>query len=174
MRLAKGKWLFGAVVFMSAVLAAAQHKVSDLKPNPGFDKVKTLAGQWEGMANEGGQKFPASAKVTVVSDRSAVMHDLAPGTPHEMITMFHLDGPDLLATHYCAAHNQPRMKLVPGSDPNVLLFEFKDGTNIAPGDIHMQSVKIIFVDADHHYEDWTSNDNGQLTTMRFDFHRKKA
>jgi len=156
-----------------SVFAMAQHH-SQMKANPSFDKIKSLAGEWQGTASEGGQTFPSSVKVSVVSDGSVVMHDMAPGTPHEMITMFHLDGVDVLATHYCAAHNQPRMKLVPGSDPNVLVFEFKDGTNIGPDDVHMQSVKVTFVDADHHYEEWSSIDHGQIETMKFDFHRKKA
>jgi hypothetical protein len=156
-----------------AVSASAQHH-SVVKPNPNFDKMKGLAGEWEGTMAEGGQSFPARAVVSVVSDGSAVMQDLAPGTPHEMITMFHTDGTDLLATHYCAGHNQPRMKMVPGKDPNVVFFDFMDGTNIAPGDGHMQSVKFTFIDEDHHYEDWGYNDNGKITTARIDFHRKKS
>ena len=39
------------------------------------------------------------------------------GTPHEMITMFHMDQAELLATHYCSAHNQPRMRAVPSGQP---------------------------------------------------------
>lgn len=159
-------------VAILTVSASAQHH-SVVKPNPSFDKMKTLAGAWEGQMIEGNMKLPARAVLNVVSDGSVVMQDLAPGTPHEMITMFHTDGSDLLATHYCAAHNQPRMKLVPGKDPNVLFFNFMDGTNIAPGDTHMQSVKITFIDADHHNEDWSSITNGKITTAHFVFQREK-
>ena len=56
----------------------------------------------------------------------------------------------------------------------VVFFDFMDGTNIAPGDGHMQSVKFTFVDEDHHYEDWGYNDNGKITVAHFEFHRKKA
>jgi hypothetical protein len=41
--------------------------------------------------------------------RSAVMLVTDPGTPHEMVTMPRRDGEALLATHDCAAMNQPRM-----------------------------------------------------------------
>ena len=115
-----------------------------------------------------------TAVVHLVADGSAIMHNLDPGSSHEMITIIHTDGPDLMATHYCSAHNQPRMKLIPSADSNSLLFDFKDGTNIAPGDGHMQSVKFIFVDPDHHFEDWSYIDGGKVYTRRFDFHRKKA
>ncbi|HUN89516.1 MAG TPA: hypothetical protein VMU28_12025 [Terriglobales bacterium] len=170
----KGKYLFAALLLLIAMQAVAQEKMSAVQANPAFDKIKALSGEWEGTFNEAGQTFPSVVKIVIVSDGSAVMHDLAPGTSHEMITMFHPDGANLLATHYCARHNQPRMKLVPSSDPNVLLFEFMDGTNIGPGDAHMQSVKITIVDADHHYEDWSDLDHGKSTTAHFEFHRKKA
>ena len=160
-----------AVAVLAVSASAQRHSV--VKPNPSFNKMKTLAGAWEGMMVEGNTKIPSRAVFNVVSDGSVVMQNLAPGTPHEMITMFHTDGSDLLATHYCAAHNQPRMKLVPGKNPNVLFFDFMDGTNIAPGDTHMQSVKITFIDADHHYEDWSSNDNGKIITAHFVFQREK-
>lgn len=170
----KGKvsWIMIAVIALTLSASAQHHSV--IKPNPSFDKMKALAGDWEGSMVEGTQKFPTHAVISVVSDGSAVMQNLAPGTPHEMITMFHPDGSDLLATHYCAGHNQPRMKLVPSEDPKIAFFDFKDGTNIAPGDGYMQSVKFIFVDADDHFEDWSYNDNGTITVAHFEFHRKKA
>jgi len=163
-----------AFLGLFAVAAVSQHKLSEVQANPGFDKMKTLKGDWEGEVKEGGETIPARVVVTVVSDGSAVMHQLDPGGPHEMITMIHPDGADLLATHYCAAHNQPRMKLAPSKEANALLFDFVDGTNITPGTGHMQSVKFVFVDADHHDEDWSYIDNGKISTARFEFHRKKA
>ena len=75
--------------------------------------------------------------------------------------MFHPDNARLLATHYCAAHNQPRMALVPSAAPNQLTFDFVDGTNIAPGEGHMARLTITFTDADHHDEAWTFRANGQ-------------
>jgi len=108
-----------------------------------------------------------------VSDNSVLMDVLAPGTPHEMVTMFHMDGSDLLATHYCAAHNQPRFLFMSTSEPNVVAFEFKDATNLSsPAAPHMVSVKFTLLDPNHHVEDWTFFANGQTTTRRFDFHRK--
>jgi len=87
--------------------------------------------------------------------------------------MFHMDNSDLLATHYCAAHNQPRIRRVSSPESNVVTFEFKDATNVPnPSAPHMVGLKITFLDANHHYEDWTFLENGQKSTSRFDFHRK--
>ena len=123
--------------------------------------------------NEGGKQSPVSTSFRVVSDGSALMNVLGAGTPHEMVTMFHMDNSDLLATHYCAVHNQPRFRFVPSSEPSVLTFVFKDATNLAsPSAPHMVGLKITFVDANRHFEDWTFLAEGQKSTSRFDFHRK--
>ena len=161
-------------VLAIATSAVAQMQHAPLKPDARFDKIKSLAGEWEGSMIEGGEKYPASASVRVVSDGSAVIHELAKGTPYDMITMFHQDGNDLMATHYCAGHNQPRMKLVSSDDPKTLMFDFFDGTNLDPNYSHMKGVKITFVDADHHNEDWSSVDHGKITTAHFEFQRKKS
>lgn len=139
----------------------------------GFERLKALAGQWQGTVNEGGKEVPVTTSFRVVSAGSALMNDLMAGTPEEMITMFHMDGSELMATHYCAAHNQPRFLMVPSANAKVVDFEFKDATNLAsPTAPHMVRVKFTFVDANHHVEDWTFLANGQKTTRRFDFHRK--
>jgi hypothetical protein len=100
------------------------------------------------------------------------METMAAGTPYEMVTIYHMDGDRFLATHYCAAHNQPRMEAL-HSDGNTVEFKFIDGTNIAAGDAHMEAVKVTLADADHHKELWTSDNNGKPDTMEFDFHRVK-
>ena len=140
----------------------------------GFEKLKGLAGEWEGSINEGGQQIPATTSFRLVSDSSVLMNVLGAGTPHEMITMFHMDGSDLMATHYCAVHNQPRFRYVSSAEPNVVAFEFKDATNLAsPTAPHMVGIKITLLAPNHHVEDWTFLANGQTSTQRFDFHRKE-
>lgn len=165
---------FVLVAVALAGSAVAQHKDSSIQPNPAFDKMKTLVGEWEGTVNEGGKETSTRSSFRMVSDGSALMNTLGSGTPHEMITMFHMDGKELMATHYCAAHNQPRFRAVPGSDPRVVAFEFKDATNVAtPQTGHMVQVKFTMLDPNHHVEEWTFQENGKRETGRFDFHRKK-
>ena len=160
-------------VCLGMALLAEEHK-SAIAPNPSFDKMKTLDGAWVGNMLDGGKEYPATTRFTMVSDGSALMSWLGEGTPYEMVTVFHMDGPRLMATHYCAAHNQPRMVAAPSGDPNRVAFKFMDGTNIGPNDGHMQEVVFIFDGPDHHIQEWTSMDNhGKLSTGRFDFRRKK-
>jgi hypothetical protein len=160
------------LVLLCTTAFADEHHHPAAPSNPAFDKMKTLVGNWEGKAQDSGKEFPATTSFKLVSGGSVIMDVLGEGTPHEMVTMVHMDGKDVMATHYCAAMNQPRFTAVAGA-PNQIVFDFKDGTNIAPGDGHMQKVVFTFVDADHHNEDWTYRDKGKDSTGHFEFHRKK-
>jgi hypothetical protein len=164
------------LVGMITLAAGAQQKDQAMKPSavpdtPEWQKLKSLVGSWEGVMEEGGQKMSATVDVRMTGDGSAIMHVLGRDTPHEMVTMFHPDGKRLLATHYCSAHNQPRMALVPSKAPSQVAFAFVDGTNIAPGDTHITGVVITFIDADHHDETWSAT--GAAAPAVFKFTRKK-
>ncbi len=88
--------------------------------------------------------------------------------------MYHMNGGDLMLTHYCATGNQPRMRLVPSGDPNTLVFDFVDGSNMKMADQHMHTAKITFVDADHLRAAWTSYVDGKPAgDAKFDVARKK-
>jgi YD repeat-containing protein len=164
------------VASLVAGLARAQDhdaQVSKVASTPQWEKIKSLVGEWEGYAMEGGQKLPTRISVRMTGDGSAVMHWMDAGSPHEMITMFHMDKDELLATHYCSAHNQPRMRALPPTQPAQIAFEFKDGTNIRPGDGYMRRLVITFVDADHHNEEWGYDSNGNVHAGTFYLTRVK-
>jgi hypothetical protein len=142
--------------------------------SPEWQQLKTLVGLWQGAVSEDGKQMGSTLEIRMTGGGSAIMHLLDKDTSHEMVTMFHPDGPTLLATHYCAAHNQPRMQLVTAPGPNQIAFRFKDGTNIGPGDGHMTGLVITFIDADHHDETWTYEDHSQeLPPTVFHYTRKR-
>jgi hypothetical protein len=150
-----------AVLGLAAAAALAQDKGEGKKSvvpqTAEWKKLTSLVGQWEGTMEDGGTKMPATLDVRMTGDGSAIMHVMGKDTPYEMVTMIHPDGKRLLATHYCAAHNQPRMAMVPAKAPNQIAFQFVDGTNIGPGESYMKGVVFTFIDADHHEEAWSSS-----------------
>jgi hypothetical protein len=160
------------VFFLSA--QEMNPKNSTIAGTPQWEKLKSLVGDWDGYTEEGGKKIPVHITVRMTGDGSALMHWMGAGTPHEMITMFHMDKSDLLATHYCAAHNQPRFRAVSTNDPSKVAFEFKDGTNIRPGDGYMRQLVISFIDADHHDETWGYDMNGKVQPATFSMTRTKG
>ena len=92
-----------------------------------------------GRARPAGQA--ATVTYRVASGGSVVEETLFPGTPHEMISMYHLVDGELVLTHYCAMANQPRMRLDrKASTPDRLVFAFDGGTNFDPAkDTHVHS-----------------------------------
>ena len=135
-------------------------------------RLRALAGEWTGEV----QGQPIAVRYRVIGNGSAVVEELFPGTDHEMLTVYHLDGDDLRLTHYCAARNQPRMKLDRAkSKPDDLVFAFDGGYNIDPEkDAHMHSGRIQFLDADHILAEWAGYAAGKPGHVaRFDMKRKK-
>jgi hypothetical protein len=146
---------------------APEMKMSSVPQTPEWQRLKTLVGNWEGTVDMDGKPMTATVEVRMTGDGSAIMHVMDKGGPHEMVTMIHPDGKRLLATHYCAAHNQPRMALVPSAASNQVAFSFVDGTNIGPGEEHMRSVVFTLVDADHHEEAWTSSGSSKASVFKY-------
>jgi hypothetical protein len=133
-----------------------------------FDKLKSLAGTWQGK-DPAGRSVQVSYRVT--SGGSALMSEIQ--GEEDMITMFHLDGDRLLMTHYCGAGNQPRMKASTSPDGKTITFEFLDATNLAtPETGHMHRVVFNLIDANHHTEEWTFLDKGKEIKEVFDLQRK--
>jgi hypothetical protein len=169
---------FAVTLTMLALLtfAAAQddHEMHHraVKDTAAWQSLKALVGQWDGTVNEGGKEQPSHVEMRMTGGGSALMHWMAKDTPYEMVTVFHPDLDELLATHYCAAHNQPRLKMT-SATPKRLVFTFKDGTNIAPGDGHMVGLAVVIIDANHHDEEWTYDEgNGKTQTSVFHYTRK--
>jgi hypothetical protein len=116
-----------------------------------FDQIKTLAGSWKcevsGKHKEE-KEHPGATSVTykLTGAGSALVETQFPGSDHEMTSVYHLDGDDLRMTHYCAAGNQPRVKLDRAkSTPKHLIFVFDGGTNLdASKDMHIHGLEITF------------------------------
>jgi len=136
-----------------------------------FDRLKALEGSWKGMAGGG----DATVTYHVTGAGSAVVETLFPGTEHEMVTVYHKDGDDVVLTHYCAGQNQPRMRAKKPADGTKLAFTFDGGTNIAPEKtMHMHEATIEFKGADEVQMVWTPWAEGKPSeAMVFDMKRVK-
>ena len=134
-----------------------------------FDRLKTLDGTWEAKVNN----KPVEVIFRTTSGGSAVLSEVM--GEENMITMFHMDNDRVLATHYCAAGNQPRMQGSMSPDGKTITFTFVDGTNIAGRKVgHMDRLVITMPDADHHSQDWTFIQDGKEQVERFELARVKA
>jgi hypothetical protein len=90
-----------------------------------------------------------------------VVETVFPGSPHEMVTVYSTDGPDLVLTHYCMEGNQPRMR-AKNAKGSRLDFAFDGGTSIDPKkDRHMNSATIEFVGTDEIRTVWSEIEAGK-------------
>jgi hypothetical protein len=127
-----------------------------------LEALKQLAGDWVEVGKEGkpGDKVVSSIRVT--SGGTTVQETMFPGTDHEMVTMYHLDGEDLILTHYCSLGNQPRLRAEPGQDDNKIVFKFVSATNLKSGDDHhIHGATLNLLGKDHFKAEWVSCKDGK-------------
>jgi hypothetical protein len=90
-------------------------------------------------------------------------------TPYEMFTVYHLEGDQVVLTHYCSSNTQPRMKSS-GLQGNLMAFEFAGGANIDPAKTsHMHGARIEFVSADEikgTWQNWKDGKPEEAVTFR--------
>ena len=157
------------VATLVIVLSASLVMMAQSDAHKSFDLLKGMEGNWAGKKQQG---QPVEVTFRITAGGSALMSEIHGHGPENMITMFHMDGDRLLMTHYCGAGNQPRMKVV-AADAKSVSFEFFDGTNIGPGDGHMQHASFTASDADHQVEEWVFVDHGKEIKEVFTLARVK-
>jgi hypothetical protein len=156
--------LFSCALALIAPVARAQE--SGISAKDAFEKLKGLAGEYKADIDGGdGHVTPAAGTVAfrVVGGGSALVEEQFKGDPHEMVSVYHLDGDDLVMTHYCAAGNQPRLKLDRAkSTPSELVFDFVGGTNVDPEkDMHIHAARFVFRDGEPTTSYWIGYAGGK-------------
>lgn len=148
------------LLVLGACASHGPHAVSQATPAQKsvlLDRMKSLEGEWQKIDEHGVAQTTNVFKVT--SNGSAVREIMFPNTDHEMINLYHMDGPDLVLTHYCAMGNQPRMKAAAG---NGRIIEFKIdsvGNWAGPAQLYMGAMRLEITDENHIAEHWTHFEN---------------
>ena len=165
-------FVLAAMAWAVSVARAADAPAPDAKA--AFAQLKTLVGVWEGHI-ETPDGPPGATRYELTAGGSAVKETQFPGTSHEMLTVYHLEGSDLVLTHYCAAGNQPRMKLRSAS-PAELAFDYAgQGVGAPSRETHMHAARLRFVGPDRLEADWTLYKDGKPAEVgRFFLTRKKS
>jgi hypothetical protein len=118
--------------------------------HPVLERMKKLSGTWVKADKDGKPTDKVISVIKVIGGGSTVHETLFPGTPMEMVSVYHRDGADVVMTHYCVLGNQPRMKADPHAPSNQIVWQFAGGTNLDPAkDKHMHGGTLTFVDDDH-------------------------
>ena len=136
-----------------------------------FQKLQSLAGNWEGKDEHG---MTAKTSFQVLASKTAVMETLSPSGMDAMVTLYSIDNDGIVLLPYCPTNNLPRMSAVPQSnDVRELSFDFQGAGNLkSPSTGHQHHLVLRFVDENHITESWTWREGGKDTIMSFQFSRK--
>jgi hypothetical protein len=133
------------VIALCTINVRAAEPTNNVTAAEAFGRLKTLEGRWNThVITPDGPTANVDYRVT--GGGTVVMETLFAGAPHEMITMYTLDGDNLIATHYCAMGNQPVMKLDLGaSTRDSLVFQFVvvHGQNATADHVHDGRIRFL-------------------------------
>lgn len=160
MRAGKCLYLLVVTAFV-AVAAVSASTPPPIDATAAFAQLKKLEGSWESKQSGRAARteFELTGNGTVLLERYS--NPSMPGGGR-MATAFHMDGPDLVLTHYCIASNQPVMR-ADRFDPAAreIQFEFVRAGNLAsPAAGHMHRAKYKIIDANHFVTEWEFFENG--------------
>jgi hypothetical protein len=169
------KIIINALAISLALLATASSVVADphtmpqIKASASLEKMKQLVGTWTGSGGDMGDgKMEVQYRLT--SGGSAVIETLAPGTPHEMTSVYYDEGGKLAMTHYCMLGNHPMMKLTKESANELLL---EAGAKDLADQPHMHTLALTFVNRDSIEQKWSMKEPGKEGhSSVFKLHRK--
>ena len=171
-------FLLSLTVILATPAIAAEDAKNANKPGildaeAAFEQLKKLAGEWDSVSKsaEGAQDTTPRKSVTkfrLMANGSTVIATFYGGTPMEMISVFHMDGPDTIVhTHYCALGNQPRMKFQKSKVPGEIKFIFDGGSNIDVNkDLHVHDTKFRFINDDLVETEFSAWQDGKESGIR--------
>ena len=136
-----------------------------------FEHLSSLVGEWKGIQDG----IDITLTYTLTADGSTLMEEFRPAKGPVMITMFTVDGDHMIATHYCAAGNQPQMvtETISELQNQTLVFSLLRVTGMTtPEDFHNTGLEVQLEDQNHFSQKWTYQYKGETGTNILHFTRK--
>ena len=169
--------ILSSFIALSIVAVFGATAEAPLTADEAYKTMLSLEGTWVGesivvpvgTAKEEGTKSKTTVTYKNIANGSSIMATFLEGTPMEMVSRYHQDGPEtLIHTHYCAAGNQPSMKFTPSKEAKLIDFKFTKGTNMdVTKDGHAHSGNLKIIDADNfetRSELWSE---GKVASIRY-------
>jgi hypothetical protein len=155
-----------SILLLVGVAVAGSAKSSQVQANAAFTRLKSLVGNWEADTSKG----KVTSRYELIACGSVLLEHLTVPGDDEMLTAYHLDGDQLVLTHYCMAGNQPRM-VAQGFDASSgeLDFAFAGASNLKPGAGHMHDASFRLISQDRYDAKWDFFEGGKAKFSE-DFH----
>jgi hypothetical protein len=151
-----------AIVLLTNIAPSSAGEKAASSASRRFEALKRLAGDWVEIGKDGKPSDRVMTSFRVTAAGSVIEETIFPGTDHEMVTMYHLDGPDLVLTHYCDFGNQPRMRAEPGESAENIVFKLVGASNLkSRSEPHMEQATLAFDGKDNFQAEWVACIDGQ-------------
>jgi hypothetical protein len=111
-----------------------------------------------------------TASYRSVSKGTVIVETFTSASGKETISVYHRDGKTLMATHYCAQGNQPRLKAVEARRERVV-FSFADATDVGAEESVMEKLVFVFGSDGFDQETVYREPNGERETTKLHFVR---
>ena len=126
--------IIAIALLATAANAQPDEKRESLAPPQQFELIRSWEGRWQVAETPALQiVFEATARGSTMVERwetSAGLHSM---------TVYHMDGDALIATHYCPQGNQPRLESRSASSAEIR-FAFRDVTDLDAGESHTHAL----------------------------------
>ena len=150
---------------------AAPSKATPSDAQKLFDKMKSLAGSWQGTI----MGISINVTIRLASSGTAILHEAHTDggkPPNHEITMFYVEGDRLLATHFCDANNRARFEGKLSADGKSQ-FDFLDVGGSTRGGL-VKRMAFTLIDANKHVVEITfMKPDGNPIELRGEFERTK-
>ena len=166
--------LISAIFVSAAAYAEMPEGWAPPKAAAELQRMNALEGNWSVT-----EKTEAGAKTTIIrykvtSRGTAVTETIDPGTPHEMISIYHDKTGKLAMNHYCMLGNQPEFELKSSTDNKIDLEESAASKSLLNGQLRMSGVVIEQPDANTLVETWSGTNADGTPGKPMVFNLKKA
>ncbi len=154
--------IIGLMALSSIQVHAEEQELKPYVGSEAFERMKQLAGSWEGNMDMGKGPMKVTTSYKVTSNGSALIETVFEGAPHEMVTVYHDDSKHQINfTHYCSLANQPKMNLT-AMKGNTLTFDLSGDSDIdSKHETHMHAAAITFDGKDQITQQWTKYEEGK-------------
>ena len=127
-----------AAILACALAGNAPVKAEEVRSTSSiqFETIAALTGEWR-VAEQASLRivFEPTAGGSVIIER------WMRGDRMHSLTVYHLDGERLIATHYCPQGNQPRLAATP-SDSGEIRLTFLDATGLDPDESYQHDLSL--------------------------------
>jgi len=175
MRITHAIWVASLASGVALLAASTVADSADSRRAPSLDAIKALTGTWVAADEAGQPTSQVMSEFRVTSGGHAVIETLFPGTEHEMISMYHMDGGDLVMTHYCTLGNRPHMKAeIDPTDGHIVFRCVSGGAIQCDKEMHMHEGHLRILAADRMNNSWHAMQDGKpVHEAKFNVVRRK-